>query len=271
MPSTNHYLTFGFNALIMCDDTHYVHTLERVFLKLGVRSEPMPSYDLALATLLQRRVDAVVMDWQQISNLREFLESLSHSKMSKQCVLIGIASDLSDLHHAFSAGLQFMIHKPASALQIERCLRAAYGEIIHKRRKQHREPVRIAATLQTRNLPLLGGMITNLGAYGAGLKLNVAGCRNSASLKPGDDIDLSFISPGSGTKVHGSGEVVWANGQGDAGVRFQYLAAGEKKQLEQWVRERFDNGVADILKNARGLGKGPLASFLPDPYVIKNS
>jgi hypothetical protein len=33
------YLTFCINALILCDDSHFLKTLERVFVKLGVRSE----------------------------------------------------------------------------------------------------------------------------------------------------------------------------------------------------------------------------------------
>jgi len=246
VPGINSYLTFDINALILCDDSHFLKTMERVFTKLGVRSEHTPDYAAALSALSQRKIDTVVVDWREITNLGEFLETMRRSKMNKECMLIGIASDLLDLRQAFSAGVQFLIHKPASVVQIARCLQAAHAAIIVKRRKQHREPVRIAATLHTRNAPLLGAMIVNLGAEGAGLKLNVTGCKTSASLSAGDEVDLSFTSPGSWRVVNVCGIVVWVNAQGDAGVRFEYIPAAEKTKLEQWLGDHFDQAVAAL-------------------------
>jgi len=246
MPNPNSYLTFDISALILCDDSHFLRSLERVFAKLGVRSERADDYAEALATLGTRKIDMVVVDWGEIANLGEFLEIMRTSKMNKECLLIGIASDLMDLRQAFSAGVQFLIHKPASVVQIVGCLQAAHGAVTGKRRKQHREAVRIAATIQVRSTPLLGAMVVNLGAQGAGLKLNVTGCKASARLSAGDDIDLSFVSPASGQNLSVSGVVVWVSPQGDAGVRFDYIPAAEQHQLERWLGERFDDAAATL-------------------------
>ena len=124
--------------------------------------------------------------------------------------------------------MQFLIHKPASVVQIARCPQAAHSAVIVKRRKQHREPVRIAATVYNRGTPLLGAMVVNLGSEGAGLKLNTTGCKMSTRLSAGDEIDLTFISPGSGRPIDTNGVVVWVSPNGDAGVRFEYFPAGEK-------------------------------------------
>ncbi len=242
MAGTNRYLTFGINALILCDDTHFLKTLERVFAKLGVCSEQTADYASALTALELRKIDAVVVDWREIADLGQFLETVRQSKMNKECLIIGIASDLLDLRQAFSAGVQFLIHKPASVVQIARCLQAAHAAMIVKRRKQHREPVRIAATLHTRSVPLLSATIVNLSSQGAGLKLDLTENNNGNRLGAGDEIDVSFISPGSWRVVTVSGMVVWVNPQGDAGIRFEWTA--EKAKLEQWVAERFDNAVA---------------------------
>jgi ActR/RegA family two-component response regulator len=239
---TNSHLTFGINALILCDDTHFLKSLERVFAKLGVNSERSADYAAALAALDQRKIDAIVVDWREIADLGEFLETVRKSRMNKECLIIGIAGDLLDLRQAFSAGVQFLIHKPASVVQIVRCLQAAHAAIIVKRRKQHREPVRIAATLHTRSVPLMSGTIVNLSSQGAGLKLDLPDEHSSERLSAGDEIDLSFISPGSWRAVTVSGVLIWKNNQGEAGVRFEWTA--EKAKLEQWVGERFDNAVA---------------------------
>lgn len=252
MTGINAYLTFDINALILCEDSHFLGTMQRVFAQLGVRSERSSDYTAALAALEQQRIDTVVVDWREIINLGEFLETLRLSKMNKQCLLIGIASDLLDLRQAFSTGVQFLIHKPASVVQIARCLQAAHAAVIVKRRKQHREPVRIAAAVHTRGTPLLGAMVVNLGCEGAGLKLNTTGCRMSARLSAGDEIDLTFLSPGSGRQIDVPGVVVWTNNNGDAGVQFQYVPAGEKFELEAWLGERFDRAVLALRERLCG-------------------
>lgn len=263
MSGTNPYLTFDINALILCEDTHFLKTLERVLASLGVRSECTADYATPLTAIEQRKTDIVVLDWREIPNVGEVLDTVRQSKMNKECVLIGIASDLVDLRQAFSAGVQYLIHKPASVVQIARCLHAAHAAVIVKRRKQHREAVRIAATLHTRSAPLLGAMVVNLGAQGAGLKLNLTSCKTSASLSAGDDIDLSFTSPASGQRVKGCGVVVWVNAQGDAGVRFDYLPAAEKVKLEHWLGVHFDYAATllrDRLKTAQvGIGAHSLS------------
>ena len=252
MTGINSYLTFDINALILCDDSHFLGTMERVFARLGVSSEGSCDYSATLNALEQKRIDTVVVDWREIINLGEFLETLRQSKMNKDCLLIGIASDLLDLRQAFSAGVQFLVHKPASVVQIARCLQAAHAAVIVKRRKQHREPVRIATTLHTRSVPLLGALVVNLGSEGAGLKLNMTGCKASARLSAGDELDLSFMSPGSGSVIHASGVVVWVSSNGDAGVKFQYIPADEKRKLEQWLAGRFDLAVAMLRERLCG-------------------
>jgi ActR/RegA family two-component response regulator len=249
--SVNSYLTFDINALILCNDTHFLTTLERVFRRLGVRSERCCDYSAALSTVESRKTDAIVIDWGEILNLGEFLDTLRRSKMNRDCLLIGIASDLLDLRQAFSAGVQFLIHKPASVVQIAGCLQAAHATLIAKRRKQHREPVRIAADLHTRSIPLLGALIVNLGAEGAGLKLNVTGCKTSAGLSAGDEIDLRFVSPGSRRRINASGVVAWVTPEGDAGVHFKYLPESERPQLEQWLGERFEQAVLTLRDRVR--------------------
>jgi CheY-like chemotaxis protein len=216
-----------------------------------VRSERCHDYAAALAALEEQRIDTVVVDWQEIVNLGEFLETMRTSQMNRHCLLIGIASDLLDLRQAFSAGVQFLVHKPASVVQIARCLQAAHSAVIVKRRKQHRESVRIATSVHARGIPLLGALIVNLSSEGAGLKLNMTGCRTSAHLSAGDEIDLSFPSPGSSKVVDANGVVVWVSPEGDAGVHFQYVPEAEKAQLEQWLGERFDRAVLRLRDRVR--------------------
>jgi hypothetical protein len=87
--------------------------------------------------------DVVIVDWREIENLGDFLCALRNAKLNQGSVLVEIMRDLLDLRQAFAAGVHFPLHKPASAVQIERGLRAAYCAMVVRRPKQHREPVSI--------------------------------------------------------------------------------------------------------------------------------
>lgn len=76
-----------------------------------------------------------MVDWREVLNLGEFLCSVRRSKLNQECVLVAIVRDLLDLRQAFAAGVNFLIHKPPSTIQIERCLRAAYSATVARRRK----------------------------------------------------------------------------------------------------------------------------------------
>jgi DNA-binding NarL/FixJ family response regulator len=94
----------------------------------------------ALAMIQEHELDVIIVDWREIDNLGEFLSAVGKSKLNRECVLVAIMRDLLDLRQALAAGVHFLIHKPAAAMQIERCLRAAYCATVAWRRKQHREP-----------------------------------------------------------------------------------------------------------------------------------
>jgi len=106
---------------------------------------------------------------------------------------VGIVRDLLDRKQAFAAGVHSLIHKPASAVQIERCLRAAYCSIVaRRRRKHHREPVVILASVNTRMPPVGEATVVNLSEGGAKLRTGVQDFITGVSLRAGDDVNLRF-------------------------------------------------------------------------------
>src|SRR5215470_10478554 len=135
--------------------------------------------------------ETIVIDWREIDDLAEFLCAFRRSNRNRDSILVAIVRDLLDLRQAFAAGVHFLIHKPASALQIERCLRAAYCAIVARRRKHHREPVKIATSVSTRNLPLAQAVILNLGEGGAGLRMSTHPGLVGPRLSVGDQVTLN--------------------------------------------------------------------------------
>jgi hypothetical protein len=164
---------------------------------------------------------------------------------------VAIVRDLLDLHQAFAAGVHFLIHKPASVVQIERCLRAAYCATVVRRRKLHREPVNIVASVSTRTQPFAEARIVNLSEGGLGLQTS-DGDRIGAPLSVAEEVDLRFVLPGTEDMVQISGTVVWST-SAHCGIKFGYVPEPERLALEAWLTVCVERSLAVLCSRVRAV------------------
>jgi DNA-binding NarL/FixJ family response regulator len=235
--------TLEMQTLLFCADAQFLGITRNVLHELQVTPKIVSNCDAALQAIQQHEFDVIIVDWREIDDLGEFLLALRRSKLNQECVLVAIMRDLLDVRQAFAAGVHFLIHKPASAVQIERCLRAAYCATVVRRRKQHREPVKIVASISTRTQPFVEAMVVNLSEGGAGLQMRSD--MPAVSLSAGDEVDLRFSLPENGETLHATGTVVWKTANG-CGLRFSYIPEGERLALEQWLTACVERSLAEV-------------------------
>src|SRR6266496_4685368 len=137
---------FAMQTMLLCADVPFLGITRTLLNDLQVTPQMAGSSEEALAMIHARAFDVIIVDWREIDSVADFLCAVRGSKLNPECVLVAIVRDLLDLRQAFAAGVHFLIHKPASAVQIERCLRAAYSATVARRRKLHRERVNIVAS-----------------------------------------------------------------------------------------------------------------------------
>jgi hypothetical protein len=162
--------------------------------------------------------------------------------------VVAIVRDLLDAQQAFAAGVHFLIQKPASIVQIERCLRAAHSSFVAERRKSHREPVEIGASLSGKSLPLARATILNIGEGGVGLEMNLAG--GKSRLSAGDHVELNFQLPETTQLIHAGGIIAWVNSDGGLGVQFRYIPEVERRPFERWLTVRLEHSLAELQQQA---------------------
>lgn len=141
------------HALLLCRDVAYMGTTVGVLKQAGGVPRTVDNAELALTAIATNKFDVVIADWREIDDLAEFMCQVRHSALNHDAVLVSIVRDVLDVRQACAAGVQFFIHKPAAAVQIERCLRAAFVTAVARRRKHYRAPVTMAATVCTRQRP----------------------------------------------------------------------------------------------------------------------
>jgi CheY-like chemotaxis protein len=238
------------HTLLLCTDVPFLGITRNVLNQLHVTPKMVNTSAAALAMIQAHEFDAIIVDWREIDNLAEFLTAVRRSKLNQDCVLVAIMRDLLDMRQAFAAGVHFLIHKPASAVQIERCLRAAYNATVARRRKQHREPVAILASVSTRTQPFGEATLVNLSEGGAKLRTSVQDFVAGVSLSAGDEVDLRFALPGAEEMLDIDARVVWATAD-TCGVRFRYVPESPRTALEQWLTECVERSISRICERIR--------------------
>src|SRR6201997_78406 len=201
--------TLEMHTLLLCADGQFLGITHNVLNQVQVTPRVAAGSDAALALIHSHEFEVIIVDWREIDNVGDFLCAVRRSKQNRECVLVAIVRDLLDLRQAFAAGVHFLIHKPASAVQIERCLRAAYNATVARRRKQHREPVAILASVSTRTQPFGEATLVNLSEGGAKLRTSVQDFVAGVSLSAGDEVDLRFALPGGEEMLDIDARVVW--------------------------------------------------------------
>ena len=235
---------------MLCNDVAFLGITRSVLTQLQVTPRMVNTSAAAVAMIQAYEFDVIVVDWREIDNLSEFLSAVRRSKLNQDSVLVAIVRDLLDLKQAFAAGVHLLIHKPASAVQIERCLRAACSATVARRRKHHREPVVVLASVRTRTQPLGQATVINVSEGGVKLRTLAHDFVAGVSLSAGDDLNVRFVLPGTEQMLDLPGTVVWATSDA-CGVRFGYVPATQKANLQEWLTACVERSISRICERVR--------------------
>jgi DNA-binding NarL/FixJ family response regulator len=245
-------MTLEMHTLLLCADVQFLGTTRSVLNQLRVTPKVAGSCEAALALIQAHEFGVIIVDWRELDSIADFLCAVRRSKLNQDCVLVAIVRDLLDLRQAFAAGVHFLIHKPASVVQIERCLRAAYSATVARRRRHHREPVSISVTVSTRTQPFSEATIANLSE--GGLRLRTASEHDTGGLRlsVGEQVDLRFALPGSEEELHAEGVVVWMTCE-YAGIRFSHIPEQERQALELWLTACVERSLKELCERVRAV------------------
>ena len=238
------------HTLLLCADVQFLGITRTILNQLQVTPAVVSSSDEALTSLQSQPFDVIIVDWREIDSIADFLASVRGSKANQDCVLVAIVRDLLDLRQAFAAGVHFLIHKPASAVQIERCLRAAYCAMVARRRKHHREPVVILASVSTHACPFGEATVVNLSEGGAKLRTGKQDFVAGVSLSAGEDLNLRFALPGEESMLDVTATVVWTTTDA-CGIRFRFIPDSQRAELQQWLTACVERSVSRICERVR--------------------
>jgi DNA-binding response OmpR family regulator len=215
-----------FHALLVLTDETTADLLRHTLAEFQVESECCFDSQAAAQKLTERRYDAVVVDLDEPS-AAEILQQARQSALSKSAVAVSLLSDRALVRRAFGMGANFILYKPVAQQHARGSLRAAIALLKRERRRAFRVPVQLPVTLSWHAAPEVEGIMLDLSEDGMDVL-------SAQPLQPTQTLDVHFSLPDLG-QIGATGQVAWANANGQAGVQFIDFPDGQKQIVEQWL------------------------------------
>jgi CheY-like chemotaxis protein len=227
----------AFRALLVTKDDQAAEVLAPVLHNLGLRVQRC-GYSDAVCLVTEQRFQAVLVDFDDPHSATLVLQNTSNVSENHP-ITVALLSDKNKVRNVFGAGARFVLYKPLSVGQAETTLRAATALIKSERRSSFRVPIQVAVKLRLESGdPLeIEGILLDLSDSGMDVLA-------SESLYPGASLGARFTLPNSPAEFEVTGQVAWANPNGESGVRFTGTPDNVRLAMRCWLRENSQAAVA---------------------------
>ncbi|HEY1676599.1 MAG TPA: PilZ domain-containing protein [Candidatus Sulfotelmatobacter sp.] len=218
---------FRLSGLLFTHDANVLCVMNEVLNNFSIKTEVVQEFNSAVDAVNHRRLDAIIVDWQNTDKPTRIVRSARKSSPNNTSTIVALVNPGEETH-ALLVGANFMIHKPADAEHAGRCMRAAYGTMLQNRRRSARVPVDMPVTARVSELGPVSARISDLSIGGLALHCDQA-------LQINQEVLAHFSLPESARRIHITGKVVNANAGGRAGLRFSFVSEDDLEYLENWL------------------------------------
>jgi CheY-like chemotaxis protein len=217
-------------SLLLTRDPQVIRVLRPTLEKLSIDVEICRGVSSGAEILSNEKFDAVIVDCDDLNGGLEVLGALRKGTSNKNSVMFAILNGTTTTHRAFELGANFVLQKPISALNANRCFGAALGFMARERRRYFRQPVQMPVTVL-----LAGGQelkATSTDVSEGGMAVQVRGKMPKSGVSK-----VVFTLPGMKSKMEPKAELAWADDKGRVGIRFLDISQSSREQLESWLAE----------------------------------
>ena len=215
------------DGLLFSSDSEILGVMNQILGTFAINTEVCDELKLAIDTVTHRRLDTVIVDWNEGHDPTRVVRATRKSSPNSNSTIVAIVGEGSETH-ALLTGTNFLIHRPANVDHATRCMRAAYGTMLQQRRRAARVPVNIPVVARVTQLGPIEARISDISIGGLALQC-------SQPLQSDWEISVLFPLPNLNSLIRASGKVVNANQTGRAGIRFSFIPEEEVCVLEDWL------------------------------------
>jgi CheY-like chemotaxis protein len=216
-------------ALLMSQDQDAVHTLAAMLNQLGINGEVCFTAPDILDRMANSRYSAILLDF-EIPGAPQIARLIRTSTAAKRPVIFALIGALNHIAGAFASGADFVLYKPLARDQVLSSLRAGQAFMLPDRRCSQRHSLETLAYLQF-GIAAMPALVLDVNDHGISIQ--------SPEPLPGvRKVRLRFVLPGTSETVEATGDLLWADREGRAGMLFADMNPGCRKSLQQWLHRR---------------------------------
>lgn len=217
------------NALLMCREVEALRILVAGLDELEIDEEACVTAPEAMELLAQGFYSTLLVDF-DLADAATVAHMARLAPAKRRPVVVGLIGAKTDVASAYQAGANFVIYKPVDYGQMMRTLRAARGFMQPDRRRNSREKIESMVYLRFGDVCPLPALVQEVSEDGLSVQ--------AAEPLPAIEVPIRFILPGTVHMIEGTGDVVWADETGRAGILFRELHDDSRRELRQWLRNR---------------------------------
>jgi CheY-like chemotaxis protein len=216
------------SALLVCTDQAAAEVLRRVLEELSIRVEFCPDFSRAGIRLAQDRFDLVIMESSANSDTLTLLRDTRMSRLNDATLAVVVVSGQETVREMFSLGVNFVLYKPVAHDRALSSLRAARALMRKEKRKSARASVYAHATVDYANVQQEKATLVNLAQDGMSVRFG-------KKVPPTGKVYFQFQLPGQKSSVRLSGQVVWQDWNGRAGIQFADVPKTSRRLMSEFL------------------------------------
>jgi CheY-like chemotaxis protein len=213
------------NALLMCREPQSARVLATSLDELNIERELCGSTSEALELLAQRHFSALLADF-DLSMASQLVRLARMAPAQRRPVVFGVIGALTHVGNAFQSGANFVLYKPLVLSQVSRTLRGGRVFMRPDRRDPSRQQLETLVYLRFGD-DSVPAIVVNVSQRGLAVQ--------AAQPLPRGRLRLHFVLPGTEHLLEGTGEVIWADDSGRAGILFKQLPTESADELKLWI------------------------------------
>src|SRR5271166_6603896 len=217
------------SSLLVCADKVAVDVLRGVLEELGIQAEMCADNVRAGVRLAQEHFDLIIVDCEKQSDAITLLHDSRSSRLNDATLTVVVVAGQESIREMFSLGVNFVLYKPVSHDRVLSTLRAAQTVLNRDKRRKARAAVHTHATIDYAGVERAKATLVNLAEDGMGVNFG-------KKLPPTCKVYFQFQLPGQMANVRLSGQVVWQDWNGRAGIQFVDVPQGSRRFLQEWLK-----------------------------------
>jgi CheY-like chemotaxis protein len=217
------------SSLLVCTDKTAVEVLRKVLEELGIQAELCVDHARAAVRLAQERYDLIILDCETQAGVVALLHESRSSRLNDATLTVVVVAGQESIREMFSLGVNFVLYKPVSHERALSTLRAAQTVLHRDKRRKARAAVHTHATIDYAGEERAKATLVNLAEDGMGVNFG-------KKLPPTCKVYFQFQLPGQMKNVRLSGQVVWQDWNGRAGIQFVDVPQASRRVLQEWLK-----------------------------------